>query len=100
MKLWTELTPLETREAIARRLGCTHADAKRIASHLVEKYSTHGFVIDAQECEEIEEITPGEWFGLGLKVAEVPPETEKTLRSLAPFLDRLTVIGRLQEIKP
>ena len=70
--------------------------AKQIASHLVAKYPTHGFVIDGQESES--NSVAGESIGLGLRLQRTNGEIEKIFEDLSPFLDSLTAIGRLKEI--
>lgn len=62
-------------------------DAERIARHLVERYSEHGFVIDAKEAQSI-----------GLKVAELSVDQIEAVDALTPMLDHgLTVLGCLKE---
>jgi hypothetical protein len=62
-------------------------EAQRIARHLVEKYSEHGFVIDAKEAQSI-----------GLKVAELSVDQIVAVDALTPMLDHgLTVLGCLKE---
>jgi hypothetical protein len=72
--------------------------AQRVARQLVEKYPTHGFVIDQNEAESYDVFAPGEWFGLGLNIRKASEEIETLFDRLTPFLDSLTVIGRLKEI--
>ncbi len=79
--------------------------AKRIARDLVEKYPAHEFIIDLQEAETHEQIAqpgPGqsETFGLGLKIVTASAEAQEIMEKLVPFLDKLTVIGRLKEVQP
>jgi hypothetical protein len=71
--------------------------AKQIAAHLVEQYPTHGFVIDRQEAET--ETTPGGTYGLGLKIRRPSAELEKIFEDMQPFLDCLSIIGKLEEIE-
>jgi len=73
--------------------------AKRIAGRLVEKFPAHGFVIDRQETEVYEQASPTEAFGLGLKVTKISDEIEALFTKLTPFLDTLTVIGKLKEVR-
>jgi len=75
------------------------AVAKRIAGRLVQKYPTHGFVIDRQESSVFEQVTviPPETYGLGLRMREAPKGTEDIFSKLVPFLDSITVIGKLKE---
>jgi len=61
--------------------------AKAIASHLVEKYPEHGFVIDAKEAA-----------GLGLDISEPTSEQAQIMDAMMPYLDSLTVFGRLEEM--
>lgn len=71
--------------------------AKRIARQLVERYATHGFVIDRREARLYQQLTTEETFGLGLKVDRPPPRAEKLFTELTPFLDGQTIIGRILE---
>jgi hypothetical protein len=76
------------------------AVAKRVAAQLVEKYPTHGFVIDSLEASIHEEEPDGETFGLGLNLCDLgekKQEIEDRLERLIPYLDVLTVIGKVQE---
>ena len=73
--------------------------AKRIAGHLVDHYPTHGFVIDRDESQTFE-MHGTEQFGLGLKTEVLKPEVQGCINNLVPFLDRLTVIGRIVEVEP
>ena len=64
-------------------------EAQRIARHLVERYSEHGFVIDAKEAQSI-----------GLKVAELSVDQIEAVDALTPMLEHgLTVLGCLKERK-
>jgi len=79
----------------------TWLKAKAVAGSLVEKFPTHGFVIDRDESSAYENVgAPGatEKFGLGLSIKGGTPETENILSELVPVLDGLTVIGRLKEM--
>jgi hypothetical protein len=71
--------------------------AKRIARQLVERYATHGFVIDRREARVHQQLTAEETFGLGLKVEKPSSKAEKLFVELTPFLDGQTVIGRIRE---
>jgi hypothetical protein len=76
--------------------------AKRIAGQLVEKYPTHGFVIDRAEAEANSVVSSqGETFGLGLSLCKSAPYNDKMevlFESMVPYLDELTVIGRIEEL--
>jgi hypothetical protein len=72
--------------------------AKGIAAHLVSKYPTHGFVVDRQEAGSPQ--LNGESFGLGLKVRPYSKEIETIFEKMQPYLDSLTVMGRLVEVQP
>lgn len=61
--------------------------ALSIARGLVEKFPTHGFVIDRSEAVR-----------LGLKVEDSKPEVDAAVEKLIPFLDDITVIGTLKEV--
>ena len=69
--------------------------AKRIAGWLVEKYPTHGFVIDADECESFERIDGSNNFGLGLNVSRCSGEVDDIIVELSTFLDNAIYIGRI-----
>ena len=71
--------------------------AQRIASHLVERYSTHGFVIDRTEAMVYETPARSKPFGLGLKIEKAKSEIELVFDSLTPHLEKLTVVGRVVE---
>lgn len=71
--------------------------AQRIASQLVERYATHGFVIDRYEARTFEEVTTRQTFGLGLQVVQPSTKIEKLFDRLTPFLDNETIIGRIAE---
>ena len=79
-------------------------NARRIARQLVEKYPTHGFMIDhAEACTYAPVSAIGETFGLGLKVSMGRPqmnEIEDLLEGLVPHLDTLSVAGRIQQVSP
>ncbi len=76
------------------------AQAKRIAGQLVEKYPTHGFVIDAEEAASFTQIAQDEHFGLGLNVMPQSADIEKGIEELLPHLGRFTVVGRIKELQP
>jgi hypothetical protein len=71
--------------------------ARRIALQLVQRYPTHGFVIDRHEARNYQAATPEETFGLGLNVVAVSEKAETLFAKLTPFLDSQTIIGRIQE---
>ena len=71
--------------------------AKEIAARLVKRYPTHGFVIDRQEA--VSPIVSEESFGLGLRAQLPSPEMELLFEEMLPYLDQLSVIGRLVEVK-
>lgn len=64
-------------------------EAERIARHLVERYPEHGFIIDAEEASNPE---------LGLKTKEPSDEQARIMDRIIPFLGRVNIIGRLQEV--
>ena len=66
----------------------------RIASSLVEKYSTHEFVIDRREAGPSEGRTRSS-ASLGLHISIPSAEVEGLFDRLAPHLERLTVIGKI-----
>jgi hypothetical protein len=81
---------------LMKEAGYPLASAKRIASILVERYSTHGFVIDRTEAKASER----EPFGLGLRIAEPKESVQILFDGLQTYLDSLTVIGKVVEIPP
>ncbi len=76
-----------------RNYGLTQA--KEIAAHLVDKYPTHGFVIDCQEAKS--GTVSGETYGLGLHTHPASSEMEQVFVRMQPFLDELTVVGKIEE---
>jgi hypothetical protein len=67
--------------------------ARQIASYLITRYPTHGFVIDRDEAEA---MTPdGETYGLGLQITPATQEIETIFHDLQPFLDKWSILGRL-----
>jgi hypothetical protein len=84
---------------LMKEAGYSFAVAKRIANALVERYSTHGFVIDFTEAKALEQFGT-EQFGLGLNVKKPSASMQQQFDELQPYLDKLTVIGRLQEVEP
>ena len=71
--------------------------SKRIARQLVEKYPAHDFVIDRNEAAAYENISNNEFFGLGLNLSKPNDIIDDLLDKLDPYLDQLTVIGRIEE---
>jgi hypothetical protein len=69
------------------------ATARNIARNLVERYSTHGFVIDRTEAAPGAggRATP---FNLGLRIADSSPEIEAIFTQLTPFLEKPGPINR------
>ena len=66
----------------------TYEEAENIASHLVERYPEHGFVIDSDEAKNI-----------GLKVENPPTELNDIFDALIPKLNEgLTLLGQFKEI--
>jgi hypothetical protein len=84
---------------LMKEAGYSFAVAKRIASVLVERYSTHSFVIDTTEAKALEHFGM-EQFGLGLRVDEPSAPMQQHFDKLQPYLEKLTVIGRLKEVQP
>ena len=84
---------------LMKEAGYPFAVAKRIANALVERYSTHSFVIDFTEAKALEQHGT-EQFGLGLNVKKPSTSMQQQFDELHPYLEKLTVIGRLQEVKP
>jgi len=73
--------------------------SKEIARQLVEKYPAHSFVIDRNEATTREKVSDNEIFGLGLNLLKQNDIIDNLLDKLAPFLDHITVIGRIEEDK-
>lgn len=63
--------------------------AKKIAAHLVSKYSEHEFIIDAAEAQSF-----------GLRTSTPSPAQMDILERLMPYLNEVTAIGRLEEVPP
>jgi hypothetical protein len=40
-----------------------------------------------------------DWYGLGLKLGDQSQELDTLFEKLTPYMDKYTVIGRLEEIK-
>lgn len=84
---------------LMKEAGYPLSTAKRIASVLVERYSTHGFVIDRTEAKAFERSGSGtDSFGLGLNVTEPSDSMQGHFDELSPYLDEITAIGRLKEV--
>lgn len=83
-----------------RLMKCNYReeDARRIAQHLVDRYPTHGFVIDREEAEKVVEDGSG-YYGLGANVEGASEEVAACLDNIVKFVDRLTVIGRIVEVE-
>lgn len=62
-------------------------DAKSIADKLVRNYPTHGFIIDAHEAENI-----------GLATQKPSEDMERLFDDMRPYLNDLTVVGRIMEV--
>ena len=84
---------------LMKEAGYSFGVAKRIASVLVERYSTHGFVIDFTEAKALERFGT-EQFGLGLNVQKPSDSIQQLFDRLQPYLEKMTVIGRLKEAQP
>jgi len=79
------------------RLNYPENVARSIARQLVERYSTHGFVIDRAEAAPGLDGRAGP-FNLGLNVAEMSSELEGIFTRLVPYLEKPgPVIGRIVE---
>ena len=74
--------------------------ARSIARNLVERYATHGFVIDRSEAG----TGPGgraSLLNLGLNITEVSPEIEGIFTRLTPYLEKPgPIVGRIVEVSP
>jgi hypothetical protein len=76
------------------------ASAQEIARKLVERYSTHGFIIDREEAGTAAGVRSSP-FNLGLKVTAASPELEGIFTRLAPYLDKKgPIVGRIVEVSP
>lgn len=86
------------------RANYSFARARRIARQLVEKYPTHGFVIDQHEAANLLPVgQDGETYGLGLSLCKTlsPADTrrmEHVFEDMVPYLNDLTVAGRIVEV--
>jgi hypothetical protein len=76
------------------------SEAERIGRALVERYPTHGFVIDREETEAKEPMgqRSSEMFGLGLKIAPPDPALDQIIDEIIPYCDNLSVVGTLKEV--
>jgi hypothetical protein len=70
-------------------------EAQRIASSLVERYSTHPFVIDREEAGK---GPTGGGLNVGLNVEVPSPDVETIFSKLASCLDSTVAIGCVEEI--
>lgn len=98
-----ELKVAEEYAARLMRPNYSWSEARRIARQLVERYPTHGFVIDYDEVAILTPVTQQETFGLGLKLCKNLPkkeEVESLMENMIPFLDTLTIAGRITSEKP
>jgi membrane-bound ClpP family serine protease len=77
----------------------TEQKAKRIASNLVERYSTHDFVVDRFEAGAAT-ATSKMPVNLGINVTSPSDKVESIFTRLAPYLERATIIGRIVEMQP
>lgn len=90
---------LKVAEDYAIRLMRVNYDRKtytKIASSLVERFSTHDFVIDRTEAGE--GIDGDRSLTLGLEIAKVDASVDKLLSQLCPLLERALLIGQITEI--
>jgi len=74
-------------------------EAKAIAGRLVDKYSTHGFIIDIDEAGTSPSGRSSEYY-LGLKIREPSAEIEQIFEKMTPFLMKSSQIiaGRIVEV--
>lgn len=79
--------------------------ARQIASELVAKYPTHGFVIDRDEASRSrqDEVRSRTMSGLGMNIAKLKPSVNKRFEAivadLIPYLDRLAIVmGRVTKL--
>jgi hypothetical protein len=80
------------------RANYSLAEAQRIASQLVERYSIHEFVIDRSEAGSA--ARPGvqaRALNLGLHIAEVSAHVEGLFDRIVPYLEKCTILGRIEE---
>ena len=71
--------------------------SKDIASKLVERYSTHGFVIDRDEAGYNPISNADRSNQIGLNISEPNEEVENLFTQMVPFLKSETLIGRMVE---
>jgi hypothetical protein len=76
-------------------------DYTTIASALVERYPTHGFVIGPGEAgaDWGQGNIPGKVASLGLNVTKATQKVEEIFTRLLPYLLKETMIGRIMEVK-
>jgi len=95
-----ELKVAEDYAVRVMRPNYPEAIARGIARNLVERYSTHGFVIDRSEAG----TGPGgraSPFHLGLNLAKVSPEIEAVFTRLTPYLETPgPIAGQIVEANP
>lgn len=72
--------------------------AKQIARRLVEKYPTHGFVIDCTEAgSPLPKSDQDKEYGLGLNIESPAGNLGGLLEDLVPDIDRITAVGQFIE---
>jgi hypothetical protein len=82
---------------LMKHAGYAQGEPEAIARQLVTEYADHGFVIDADEALNLCTL-PDRRDPVKLHISSVDKEVEAIFDGMMPFLDTLTVIGRLQEI--
>jgi hypothetical protein len=88
------------------RQNYTRAEFTKISNILVERYSTHGFVIDRTEAGPDEKpegsnlSSDNRTMNLGLHVSKPNEEIEELFTQMRTFLVRDTIIGRIVEQEP
>lgn len=78
------------------RQNYSSAEARRIAGALVEKYPTHGFVIDREESTT--KFDESSSFGLGLNISCCSPQIQNILDKLIKSFYEKTYVGRIKEM--
>jgi hypothetical protein len=81
------------------KAGYPKGDPEVLSRRLVTGYADHGFIIDAEEANELE-MHPNGRHAIGLRLAKTNSSIEEIFDRMVPFLDSLTVVGRLNPVKP
>ena len=81
---------------LMKHAGYPQGEPEAIARQLVTEYADHGFIIDSDEAKNLC-VLPDRRNPVKLRVISGDTGIESIFDELTPFLDSLTVVGRLQE---